>query len=185
MPHVPHLLFGIVAAALAGALWAAIAGILKASVGAHEVITTIMLNWIAFWVGSYLVGRGGPLRNHVDQSIPVSDAVVKGAKLPPIWGNPHLQPLHAGIFIALGALIALYIVLNRTTLGYEVRAVGFNPEAARYGGISVGRNFVVAMTISGLFAGLAGALDILGWQFQIGVADIGASNIGFIGIAVA
>ena len=185
MPHVPHLLFGIVAATLAGALWAAIAGILKATVGAHEVITTIMLNWIAYWVGSYLVGRGGPLRNHVDQSIPVSDDVVNAAKLPPIWGNPHLQALHAGIFVALGALIAFYIVLNRSTLGFEVRAVGFNAEAARYGGISVGRNFVVAMTISGLFAGLAGALDILGWQYRLGVADIQASNIGFIGIAVA
>jgi ABC-type uncharacterized transport system permease subunit len=185
MSHGPHVLFAIIAAALAGALWAAIAGILKASVGAHEVITTIMLNWIAYWVGSYLVGRGGPLHNHVDQSIPVSDEVVNGAKLPPIWGNPHLQPLHAGIFIALGALIAFYILLNRTTLGYEVRAVGFNPEAARYGGISVARNVVLAMTISGLFAGLAGALDILGWQFQIGVTDIQASNIGFIGIAVA
>ena len=185
MPHLPHLLFGIIAAALGGALWGAIAGILKASVGAHEVITTIMLNWIAYWGGSYLFGRGGPLRNHVDQSIPVSDDVVNGAKLPPIWGNPHLQALHAGIFIALGALIAFYILLNRTTLGYQVRAVGFNPEAARYGGISVARNFVVAMTISGLFAGLAGAIDILGWQFRLGVADVQVSNIGFIGIAVA
>jgi len=185
MPHVPHVLFGIVAAALAGALWAAIAGILKASVGAHEVITTIMLNWIAYWVGSYLVGRGGPLRNHSALSLPVSDDVVHGAKLPTIWGNLQLQALHAGVFIAVGALIAFYILLNRTTLGYEVRAVGFNPEAARYGGISVARNLVLAMTISGLFAGLAGALDILGWQFRLGVADIQASNIGFIGIAVA
>ena len=185
MPHLPHLLFGLVAAALGGALWAAIAGALKASVGAHEVITTIMLNWIAYWGGSYLVGRGGPLRNHVDQSIPVSDDVVNGAKLPAIWGNPHLQALHAGIFIALGALIAFYVILNRTTLGYEVRAVGFNPEAARYGGISVARNFILAMTISGLFAGLAGALDIFGWQFRLGVADVQVSNIGFIGIAVA
>src|SRR5207247_7523281 len=95
------------------------------------------------------------------------------------------QALHAGIFIALGALIALYIVLNRTTLGYEVRAVGFNPEAARYGGISVARNFVLAMTISGTFAGLAGALDILGWQFRLGVLDVQVSYIGFFGIAVA
>jgi ABC-type uncharacterized transport system permease subunit len=185
MSHFPHVLFAIVLASLAGALWGSIAGFLKATVGAHEVITTIMLNWIAYWGGSYLFGRGGPLQNHTDESIPISDDIADNAKLSAIWGNPHLQALHAGIFIAFGALIAFYIILNRTTLGYEVRAVGFNPEAARYGGISVARNFIVAMAISGLFAGLAGAIDILGWQFRLGVLDVQVSNIGFIGIAVA
>ena len=185
MAHVPHVLLGIVLAALAGALWGAIAGFLKATVGAHEVITTIMLNWVAYWAGSYLFGRDGPLQNHVDKSIPISDDVVQGAKLSSIWGNPELQALHSGIFLALAALFVFYLVLNRTTLGYEVRAVGFNPEAARYGGISVGRNFVIAMAISGLFAGLAGGLDILGWQYRLGVLDVQVSNIGFIGIAVA
>jgi len=174
-----------VLAALAGAAIAAVAGVLKATVGAHEVITTIMLNWIAYWGGSYLFGRDGPLQNHVDKSIPISDDVVPGAKLSAIWGNPALQALHSGIFLAIAALIVFYIVLNRTTLGYEVRAVGFNPEAARYGGISVGRNFIMAMAISGLFAGLAGGIDILGWQFRLGVLDVQVSNIGFIGIAVA
>jgi len=185
MAHLPHVVFAIVAAALAGALWGAIAGFLKATVGAHEVITTIMLNWIAYWGGSYLFGRGGPLQNHVDRAIPISDDIADGAKLSPIWGNPHLQALHSGIFIAVAALFAFYLILNRTTLGYEVRAVGFNPEAARYGGISVARNFILAMAISGLFAGLAGGLDILGWQFRLGVLDVQVSNIGFIGIAVA
>jgi general nucleoside transport system permease protein len=185
MAHIPHVLFGIVAAALAGALWGAIAGFLKATVGAHEVITTIMLNWVAYWGGTYLFGRDGPLQNHVDKSIPISDDIADGAKLSAIWGNPALQALHSGIFIALSALIVFYIVLNRTTLGYQVRAVGFNPEAARYGGISVGRNFIIAMAISGLFAGLAGGLDILGWQVRLGVLDVQVSNIGFIGIAVA
>jgi general nucleoside transport system permease protein len=185
MSHFPHVLFAIVLASLAGALWGAIAGFLKATVGAHEVITTIMLNWIAYWGGSYFFGRGGPLQNHVDKSIPISDDIAEHAKLPAIWGNPALQALHAGIFIAIAALFVFYLILNRTTLGYEVRAVGFNPEAARYGGISVARNFIVAMAISGLFAGLAGALDILGWQFRLGVLDVQVSNIGFIGIAVA
>ncbi len=78
-----------------------------------------------------------------------------------------------------------WITLNRTTLGYQVRAVGFNPEAARYGGISVARNYFVAMAIAGTFAGLAGAVDILGWEFRLNVNDIQASNIGFIAIAVA
>jgi simple sugar transport system permease protein len=185
MAHIPHVLLAIVLASLAGAAWGAIAGFLKATVGAHEVITTIMLNWIAYWAGSYLFYRNGPLQNHQDVSIPISDDIAKGAHLSPIWGNPALQALHSGIFIAIGALIAFYIILNRTTLGYEVRAVGFNPEAARYGGISVGRNFIIAMGISGLFAGLAGAMDILGWQFRLGVLDVQVSNIGFIGIAVA
>jgi simple sugar transport system permease protein len=185
MAHFPHVLLAIVLAALAGAFWGSIAGFLKATVGAHEVITTIMLNWIAYWGGSYLFGRGGPLQNHVQIAVPISDDVVPGARLSAIWGNPALQALHSGIFLAIAALIVFYIILNRTTLGYQVRAVGFNPEAARYGGISVGRNFVVAMAISGLFAGLAGAIDILGWQFRLGVLDVQVSNIGFIGIAVA
>jgi ABC-type uncharacterized transport system permease subunit len=185
MAHIPHLVFAIVAASLAGAFWGAIAGFLKATVGAHEVITTIMLNWIAYWAGSYLFGRDGPLQNHTDKSIPISDDIADDAKFTAIWGNPALQALHGGIFLAFAALFVFYVILNRTTLGYEVRAVGFNPEAARYGGISVGRNFVLAMAISGLFAGLAGALDILGWQFRLGVLDVQISNIGFIGIAVA
>jgi ABC-type uncharacterized transport system permease subunit len=185
MAHIPHVVLGIALAALAGALWGAIAGFLKATVGAHEVITTIMLNWIAYWGGSYLFGRDGPLQNHGNKAIPISDDVVAKAKLAAIWGNPALQALHSGIFLALAALFVFYIVLNRTTLGYEVRAVGFNPEAARYGGISVGRNFITAMAISGLFAGLAGGIDILGWQFRLGVLDVQVSNIGFIGIAVA
>jgi ABC-type uncharacterized transport system permease subunit len=185
MAHIPHVALAIVLASLAGAVWGAIAGFLKATVGAHEVITTIMLNWVAYWGGSYFFGRGGPLQNHQDVSIPISDDIAKGAKLAAIWGNPALQALHAGIFLALAALFVFYLILNRTTLGYEVRAVGFNPEAARYGGISVARNFVLAMAISGLFAGLAGALDILGWQFRLGVLDVQVSNIGFIGIAVA
>jgi general nucleoside transport system permease protein len=185
MAHLPHVVLAIVLAAVAGACWAAIAGFLKATVGAHEVITTIMLNWIAYWGGSYLFGRGGPLQNHVQVAVPISDDVVPGARLSAIWGNPALQALHSGIFLAIAALIVFYIILNRTTLGYQVRAVGFNPEAARYGGISVGRNFVIAMAISGTFAGIAGAIDILGWQFRLGVLDVQVSNIGFIGIAVA
>jgi simple sugar transport system permease protein len=170
---------------IAGAALAAIAGFLKATVGAHEVITTIMLNWVAYWMGSFLFGRGGPLQNSTDIAVPVSNDVTKSGKLPTFWGNPELQALHVGFFIALGALVVFWLLLNRTTLGYQVRAVGFNPEAARYGGINVARNYVYAMAISGAFAGLGGAIDVLGWQYRLGVLDIQVSNIGFIGIAVA
>jgi len=180
-----HIVLVIVLATLAGALWAGISGILKATVGAHEVITTIMLNWIAIWVGSYLFGLGGPLQSSVDTSVPISNDVVDAVKLPVFWGDSELQGLHIGFFIALAALVTYWLTLSRTTLGFRVRAVGKNPEAARYGGISVGRSYFMAMAISGGFAGLGGAMDILGWQFRLGVLDIQFSTVGFIGIAVA
>ena len=183
----PYLHVGIVVVigTLVGALIAGISGFLKATVGAHEVITTIMLNWIVLWVGVYLFGLGGPLQNDTQKSVPVSNDVVEGAKLHVFWGDPLLQGLHIGIFFALGALVVYSLLLNRTTLGYGVKAVGFNPEAARYGGISVARNYFLAMAISGAFAGLAGAIDILGWQFRLSTGDIQASVVGFTGIAVA
>ncbi len=180
-----HIVLAVLAAALAGAVWAGIAGILKATVGAHEVITTIMLNYIALWVGSYLVGFGGPLQDPRDVSVPVTREVAQSAKLPVFWGDPVLQGLHIGFFVALGALVVYFVVLNRTTLGYEVRAVGFNAEAARYSGIKVGRSFFLAMAISGGFAGLAGAMDVLGWEFKLDLTEIQSSQIAFIGIAVA
>ncbi len=180
-----HIMLAVIVAALAGAAWAGLAGFLKATVGAHEVITTIMLNWIAIWVGLFLFGLGGPLQSAEQSAVPISGEVTDGARLPVFWGDPDFQGLSIGIFVALAALVVYWVVLNRTTLGFGVKAVGFNPEAARYGGISVSRNYFLAMAISGAFAGLAGSLDILGWQFRIATSDIGASQIGFVGIAVA
>src|SRR5919204_1317866 len=180
-----HVFLGVTVATLGGALWGGIAGFLKATVGAHEVITTIMLNWIAIWSTDYLFGLSGPLQSTTQQFNPVSDDIHESAKLPVFWGDPVLQGLHIGLFIALAALVVYWITLNRTTLGYEVKAVGFNPEAARYGGIGVARNSFLAMAISGLFAGLAGAVDVLGWEFRVDVNDIQATQVGFFGIAVA
>jgi general nucleoside transport system permease protein len=185
MASAPHIIIVVVLASLAGGLWAAIAGFLKATVGAHEVITTIMLNWIAIYVSQALVGQGGQLQNHVDKSVPVSSDIAPNAHLPVFWGDPVLQGLHVGFFIALAMPVVFWLILSRTTLGYEVRATGFNPEAARYGGVNVRRSYVLAMAISGVFAGLAGAIDILGWEFRLGVLDIQVSTIGFAGIAVA
>jgi general nucleoside transport system permease protein len=185
MPSFLHIVLAILAACAAGAFWAGIAGFLKATTGAHEVISTIMLNWIAVWVGVWLFSLGGPLQNDAQESIPVSNDVVEGAKLPVFWGDPILQGLHIGIFIALAAVVVFWILLNRSTIGYEVRAVGFNPEAARYSGMNVGKNYILVMAICGLFAGLAGALDVLGWQFRIATNDIQIAYLGYIGIAVA
>jgi ABC-type uncharacterized transport system permease subunit len=182
-----HVLVAVGGAALAGAAWAGIAGFLKATVGAHEVITTIMLNWVAYWIGSYIFQQGGPLQGPENKplDVPISAPVVQGARLPVFWGNPDLQGLHIGFFIAIAALIVFWVILNRTTLGYEVRAVGYNPAAAAYGGIKVRTNYVRAMAISGAFAGLAGGLDMLGYLSKFGTIDVQASSIGFLGIAVA
>ena len=185
LPGIPHTLLAIALAMLAGALWAGIAGILKATVGAHEVITTIMLNWIAYWIGTYVFGQGGPLQNDANKSVPISNDIVDDVKLNVWCGDPLLQGLHIGFFVPIAALVVYWFVLNRSTLGYEVRAVGYNPEAARYAGISVKRSYFLAMAIAGAFAGLGGALDILGWQHRLGTLDVQTTQIGFIGIAVA
>ena len=182
LPAPLHVLLAVVASVAAGALWGGIAGVLRATAGAHEVITTIMLNWIAIFGGKWLFELGGPLQGD-ERSIPRSNDVLESARLPEVWGG--LQALHAGIFIALAALVAYHLILNRTTLGYEVKAVGFNPDAARYGGISVGRNYVLALAISGAFAGLAGSMDLLGWKFQLTTNDLDVGTLGFVGIAVA
>jgi ABC-type uncharacterized transport system permease subunit len=182
-----HIVLAIVIASLAGAFWAGISGALKALTGANEVITTIMLNWIAIWVGSYLFNLGGPLQNTDpgSQDRPVSNDIATSAHLPVFWGDPQLQGLHVGLFVALAMLLVFWVVLNRTVLGYEVRAVGFNPEAAAASGISVRRNYIVVMAVCGMFAGLAGALDVLGWEFRIATNDIPINQAGFLGIAVA
>jgi len=185
MPAVLHIAFAIVAAGLAGAAWAGIAGVLKALTGANEVISTIMLNWIAIWLGVYCFQLGGPLQNPSMPSTPVSSNVVAGAKLPVFWGSAALQGLDVGIFIALALAVVFALLIKRTRLGYEARTVGFNPEAARYAGINVGRTWIRVMLICGAFAGVAASLDILGWKFSLFTNDIQTSQIGFYGIAVA
>lgn len=186
LPGPVHVVVAIVAASLAGAVWSGIAGLLRATVGAHEVISTIMLNWIAIWVGSYLIGFGGPFQDPSQPGVPVSRQIAPNAHLHVFWGNPLLQGLDIGFFIAIAMIVLYWIVLRRTTLGFEVRAVGLNPDAAQGAGIGVARNYFVAMAISGGFAGMAGALDILGWQFRLDVTTITtASQIAFTGIAVA
>ena len=178
-----HVVLGLAAGILGGAIWGGIAGLLRATVGAHEVITTIMLNWIAIWGGQWLVEQGGPLQGSV-VALPRSSVIDESAKLWPVWGHPAILALHAGIFIALAALVVYYLVLNRTTLGFGIRAVGFNPEAARYSGIPVRRSYFLALAIAGAFAGLAGAVDLLGVKYSVDTSDFG-NSVAFTGIAVA
>jgi ABC-type uncharacterized transport system permease subunit len=185
LPGWLHIIVAIVLATAIGGVWAAIAGWLKAVTGAHEVITTIMLNYVALWLGVYLFQQGGPLQEPHANGNPASSVIANGAHLPVIWGSPVLQGLHIGIFIALAAAVLFWFLLNRSTLGYEVRAVGHNPVAAAAAGISVARRYVTTMAICGGFAGLAACMDVLGWQFQLSTTDIQGSQTGFLGIAVA
>ena len=188
LPGFLHILLAIVLGTLAGAAWGGIAGFLRATTGANEVITTIMLNYVALWVGVWAFGLGGPLHSAHDKSVPISNPIVHNAHLPVFWGDPELQGLHVGIFVALAALVVFWVLLNRSVAGYEARAVGFNPDAAEYGGIHAGRTYTKVMLTCGAFAGLAGAIDVLGWQFAVATNDIqnaGVVGAGFIGIAVA
>jgi ABC-type uncharacterized transport system permease subunit len=185
MPAALHIILAIAGAALAGAAWAGIAGALKATLGVNEVISTIMLNWIAIWGGVWLFGLGGPLQNPHQHSVPVSSSVSASAKLPVVWGNAQLQGLHIGIFIALAAVGVFWVMLNRMRVGYEVRAVGLNPDAASAAGMSPAKNYFRVMAICGAFAGIAAAMDILGWKFSLFTNDIQFSTVGFLGIAVA
>ena len=190
LPGFLHVLLALVLGTLAGALWGGIAGFLKARTGANEVISTIMLNYIALWVGVWAFGLGGPLHSDdpADASIPISNAVTGDSRLPVFWGDPELQGLHIGLFIALVVLGLFWVLLNRSVAGYEARAVGFNPDAAEYGGIHAGRTYTKVMMWCGGFAGLAGALDVLGWQFAVATNDLQNASVvgaGFIGIAVA
>jgi general nucleoside transport system permease protein len=185
MEPVLHIVFAIVAAGAAGAVWAGIAGALKAYTGANEVISTIMLNWIAIWLGVYCFQQGGPFQDPKQPYTPVSKTVVASAHLPVFWGSASLQGLDVGIFIALALALVFWLLITRTRLGYEARTVGFNPEAARYAGIKVGGTWIRVMLICGAFAGVAASLDILGWKFYLFTNDIQVSQIGFYGIAVA
>lgn len=180
-----HVPLAVIAGAVAAGMWAAIPGLLRAYLGTSEVIVTIMLNYIAIWIGSFLVGLGGPLQNSSQPTQPVSDKVSESAQIPTIWGNAALQGLHAGILLVPAIVALVWIFLNRTAAGFETRAVGYNPEASRYLGIRVPARSAMAMVLGGVVAGVAGAVDLLGWQHQISVSNLQVVTLGFVGIAVA
>jgi simple sugar transport system permease protein len=166
---------------LAGAVWGAIPGILKARTGAHEVIVTIMLNYVAIQMTSFLVS--GPMK---DPNPLIANAqtpkILQSARLPPLLPDPQYR-VHWGFVIALLAAVGVWWLLQKTTLGFEIRTVGANAQAARYAGIAVGRTVALTMTLSGALAGLAGALEVVGLNYY---HTAGFSvGYGFDSIAVA
>lgn len=180
-PALVHVPLAIAAGALGGILWGAIPGVLKARTGAHEVIVTIMLNYIAIRLTDWLIKSRDPyiLGDPADPSGSRTFAIAATAQLPTVPGTD----LHAGIFIALVLVLIVYWLLYHTTIGFELRTAGINPSAARYAGISVPHTIILAMSLSGLLAGLAGAGEVLGIQHMLTTEFF--SGLGFDSIAIA
>ncbi|MET8090983.1 ABC transporter permease [Micromonospora sp. NPDC005220] len=180
LPPGLHLLVAVLAGALGGAIWGFIPGILKARAGAHEVINTIMLNYVATYFLTWLIVQNGvqdPTRTDA-----ISKAVDSSAQLPRLLGD-NLR-VHAGIVLAVLATWAVAWLLNRSTLGFELRAVGANPDAARTAGISVTRTYILIMVFAGILAGLGGSNMVLG-STASALTPLVVAQIGFDGILVA
>jgi general nucleoside transport system permease protein len=181
MPFPLHLIVAMVGGLLAGALWGGIAGLLKARTGAHEVIVTIMLNWIAIYLLQYLLTLDAFQRPGRDD--PLSPAVATTAQLPKILGEGYR--LNLGFILALLAAWFIWWLLERSTIGFEFRAVGANPNAARTAGINVRRAVTGVMVVAGGMAGLAGTNQILGGATEYALGNGIAGEIGFDAITVA
>ncbi len=182
--HLPwgiHMIVAVIAGLLGGALWAGIAGFLKARTGAHEVIVTIMLNYIAFYLVSWMLATQGFLQAP-GSSNPKSAAVDSTAVLPKLLGSQY--NLHFGFILALAAVALVWWILSRSKLGFEFRAVGENPKAARVAGIHVQSVYLYAMLISGALVGLAGVSQVLG-SVTTGFTSQIDAGIGFDAITVA
>lgn len=177
VPGGVHIPLALGAGMLGGFLWGGIPGFLKARFGAHEVIVTIMLNYTAFKLADYLI-NGGPMRD-THATAPKTPFIAATAQLPVIPGTR----LHIGLVLALLAVPAVWFLIQRTTFGFQIRAVGFNQTAARANGINVGLTLLGTMGISGALAGLAGADEVLGVShFMPPTFSVG---YGFDSIAVA
>jgi general nucleoside transport system permease protein len=180
LPKFIHLPVSIIAAAVAGALWGFVPGILKAKWRVHEVIVTIMMNYIALYTTNYLI------RNVIADEADATDSIAESASLKSGFFETltDYSTLHNGIYLAVIAAIIMWFLLEKTTTGYELRSVGFNQHASQYAGMNVNKNIVLSMVISGAFAGLAGAMEGLG-TFGFAFLHSSFSGVGFDGIAVA
>ncbi|MBS6719736.1 MAG: ABC transporter permease [Peptoniphilus harei] len=198
LPPVLHGLVALLAGALCGYIWGAIVGILKAKFEVNEVISSIMMNWIGFYLSNYLLSF--PILRNIESDNSYSIKNTASIKILGAWktseagraalaNNKFLRdilnpPVNFGIIIAIVAALVIWYILKKTTLGYELRAVGFNDKAAEYGGISINKSIVTSMGIAGILAGLAGAITVLGVSGNIGIMA-GQEGYGFDGMAVA
>jgi simple sugar transport system permease protein len=178
LPAFIHIPLAMGFGALGGALWGFIPGILKAKTGAHEVITTIMMNYIAFRLVDWLLKF--PMKDP-NEFTPKTPWILETAKLPRFFETPIR--FHLGFFIAILMAVVVYLLLFKTTWGFELRMVGSNPNAARYSGIKIAKTTVIAMVLSGALAGMAGANEVLGVNYRLLPAF--SSGYGFDSIALA
>lgn len=181
LPWVLHLTLAIVVGMVAGALWGGIAGLLKARTGAHEVIVTIMLNYVAYYLVFFALSKQSLLQAP-DSFNPKSLPMKESATMPKIFGDQF--NLHLGFLLALVAVAFTWWLLERSALGFRIRAVGINPPAAKASGIDVGRVWIIVMLIAGSLVGLAGANQVLGTVTSGITVDLDA-GIGFDAITVA
>lgn len=177
LPWFIHLPLALLGGASAGAVWGAIPGFLKARFGAHEVVNTIMMNWIAFRLSDWLLT--GPMK--ASGFRPVTPNIEASAELPRIFPDP--LRFNWGFFLALAVAALVYWFLFKTTRGFEIRAVGANPNAAKYAGMNIMTNIVLVMTISGALAGLSGTSQVLGVDHWVGQGF--SAGYGFDSIAIA
>ena len=167
----------LLAAGLGGGLWAAIPGILKAKLGVSEVINTIMLNYIALYGLSYLLDK--PMREPLG-AFPQSSMLAQNTWLPVIWPGTRL---HFGFILAILSIVIVYLLLWRSPLGYQMRAVGFNQSAAKNAGIPIARNLILSIVLSGIFAGIAGGIEVTGMHHRL--MNGFSTEVGFDAMAVA
>lgn len=178
---------GMLLGFLGGAVWGAIPGVLKAYFNVNEILSTVMMNAIAVQLMNYLLG--GPMMD--PQQAAALGKLPETARLNSAYHLPRLMPptrLHAGLIIALVLAVLVYVMLFHTTLGYRIRAVGFNPSASRYAGIRVRRHIVIALLLSGALAGLAGAVQVYGLNYRMitdGSPTGFTASAGFNGIVTA
>lgn len=178
LPTIIHIPLAMLFGALGGALWGFIPGLLKAKTGAHEVITTIMMNYIAFRLVDWLLKF--PMKDP-NEFTPKTPWILETAKLPRLFDTPIR--FHIGFFIAVAMAVAVYYLLFKTTWGFELRMVGSNPNAARYAGVKITKTTILAMVLSGALAGMAGANEVLGVNYRLLPAF--SSGYGFDSIALA
>ncbi len=186
-PAILLIPFCIIGGAAVGGLWAAIPGYLKARRGVHEVVITIMLNWIAVAFTQYLTMAYKPEESWIPHTYKIAESarLARLAEYLNAFGIdfPTSNLLNTAVFLAICAVIFVAFLLKRTKIGYEIRSVGFNPTAAECAGISIAKNTVLAMAISGAIAGLAGVNQVMGYKhrFRYGIFE----GLGFDGIGVA